>query len=324
MDRGRSTLLVVAALAILAAAPARAAQLDVRRVTIHYRAHGGARRSAQVLVPAWWRRSDGPLPLVISPHGRGLGGRENAALWDELPAAGPFAVVSPDGQGRRLGSYSWGYPGQIADLARMPDVVERTLPWLRIDRRRIYAVGGSMGGQEALLLAARYPRLLAGAAAFDAVADFALQYREFPHLRCNHACRRRWAGPLGSSLQRLARLEIGGTPRSAPRAFARRSPASYARRLAFSCVPIQLWWSSADRIVLDQRAQSGRLFRALRRLNPHAPVEAYVGGWAHSAEMSENAQLPYALARFGLLPEGYFPRPSGVRMLGGRENACGR
>ena len=42
-----------------------------------------------------------------------------------------------------------------------------------------------MGGQETLLLVARYPHLLAGAAAFDPVVDFALQYRDFPRLACS-------------------------------------------------------------------------------------------------------------------------------------------
>jgi pimeloyl-ACP methyl ester carboxylesterase len=52
----------------------------------------------------------------------------------------------------------------------MPKLVRGQLPWLRILRHRIYAFGGSMGGQETLLLVARHPRLLAGAAAFDHAA----------------------------------------------------------------------------------------------------------------------------------------------------------
>ena len=40
-----------------------------------------------------------------------------------------------------------------------------------VDPHRIYAFGGSMGGQETLLLVALHPRLLAGAAAFDPATD---------------------------------------------------------------------------------------------------------------------------------------------------------
>ncbi len=288
---------VVAALA-LAHAPAQ-----VQVWTITYRAHNGAARNAYVALPAWYSPiDDPPLPLIISPHGRGVGGHTNVRVWGTLPATTPFAVVSPDGQGRRLERYSWGSPGQVDDLARMPQILRRAMPWLVIDPQQIFAVGGSMGGQETLLLAARHPGLLAGAAVFDAVTDFALQYRRFPQLLCSDPCRRRWNGPFGRSLQVLAREEVGGSPQRAPLAWAERSPITYARRLADSCVPLQLWWSVRDRIVRDQESQSGRLFREIRRDNPTAPVSAFVGSWPHSAEMRASARLPYALANFGLLP----------------------
>ncbi len=153
----------------------------VRIWRIAYRSHNGVRRSAFVAFPSSYRPGHAPpIPLVISPHGRGVSGRENLKLWGQLPAVGGFGVVSPDGQGRLLSNYSWGSAGQIDDLARMPQIVKLTLPWVHVDSHRVYAVGGSMGGQEALLLVARHPRLLAGAAAFDPVVDFSLQYREFP------------------------------------------------------------------------------------------------------------------------------------------------
>ena len=82
---------------------------------------------------------------------------DNAERWGDLPALGSFAVVNPEGQGRLFARFSWGYPGQIADLARMPQIVRRAVPWLRIDTSRIYAFGASMGGQESLLLRERRP-----------------------------------------------------------------------------------------------------------------------------------------------------------------------
>jgi dipeptidyl aminopeptidase/acylaminoacyl peptidase len=274
-----------------------------RMLEIHYRAHDGARRKAFVLLPASYRpRHDPPIPLIISPHGRGVGARANVLLWGSLPARGTFAVISPDGEGRRLPRYSWGSSGQIDDLAKMPKIVHRTLPWVHVDRKRIYAFGGSMGGQETLLLLARHPHLLAGVAAFDSVTNFALQYRSFPRVPCNRSCEHLWNGPIGRSLQSLAREEIGGSPASRPLAYAERSPVTYARRIASSCVPLQLWWSVKDRIVLDQARQSGALFRRLGRLNPHAPLFAFVGSWRHSAEMRSTSRLPAALGAFGLLP----------------------
>ena len=57
-----------------------------------------------------------------------------------------------------------------------------------------------MGGQETLLLVARHPGMLAGAAAFDADANLARRYRDFPLLR------------YGRFLQWAVRREVGGTP----------------------------------------------------------------------------------------------------------------
>ena len=156
----------------------------MRTIQIRYRAHDGVARNAYVLLPAsYTAKHDPPIPLVISPHGRGVSGRANARLWGNLPARGGFAVVSPSGEGRKLARYSWGSLGQVDDLARMPAILHFALPWVHVDHRRVYAIGGSMGGQETLLLVARHPRLLAGAAVFDAVTDLAMQYRKWPSLR---------------------------------------------------------------------------------------------------------------------------------------------
>lgn len=278
------------------------AEPSIRVWKIHYRAHNGVRRAAYVVLPADYGPGNArPIPLVISPHGRGLTGRHNYPIWGRLPAEGGFAVVSPDGHGRRLARYSWGWRGQVDDLARMPEILRRTLPWVRIDRNRVYAFGGSMGGQEVLLLAARYPEVVAGVAAFDAVTNFARQYRAFPRLGCARTCRAVWNGPMGLGLQRLARYEVGGSPVTKPAEYTARSPVGYLRSLAFSCVPIQMWWSVADRVVVDQDHQSARLFWNIRGLNPIAPVQAFVGFWIHTAEMRAQSQLPRALAAFGLL-----------------------
>src|SRR5262249_7154168 len=96
--------------------------------------------------------------------------------------------------------------------------------------------------------------------------------------------------------------EIGGPPWRDPRAYDARSPLDWARRIAFSHVPLQLWWSRRDRIVVDQRSQSGALYREIERLNPPAPVREFVGFWQHTAEMRAVRRLPFALGLFGLLP----------------------
>ena len=124
----------------------------VKQWGFRYRAHNGISRWAIVVLPSRYGPSNSTprLPLVISPHGRGVRARTNARLWGDLPASGDFAVICPGGMGRRLPLHSWGFRGQINDLARMPLILGRARPWVRIDTSRIYAVGGSMGGQETL------------------------------------------------------------------------------------------------------------------------------------------------------------------------------
>jgi hypothetical protein len=302
--RRRGLCLLALALALVAAGGAHGdgwEQRHVRVVTVYYTTHDGHRRAAYVVLPEWYGPGNNPpLPLIISPHGRGVSAEENVDRWGDLPAVGPFAVINPEGQGRKFARFSWGYSGQIDDLARMPSIARRGIPWLRIEPGQIYAFGTSMGGQETLLLVARHPHLLAGAAAFDPVTDMAKRYRDFGRLRCNRICVRKWGQPIGAGLRRIARQEIGGTPGSDPRAYARRSPITYARKIAASGVPLQLWWSRNDHVV---RAgdQSLPLARKLRRLNPTAPLHTVVGTWAHSDDMRPYFMLIPALKKFELV-----------------------
>ena len=70
---------------------------------------------------------------------------------------------------------------------------------------------------------------------------------------------------------------------------------TYVKQLAMNGVPLDIWWSRNDKIVVDQNMESGRLYRAIMALNPKAPVEQFVGNWAHSHEMNPLARLPLAL-----------------------------
>jgi pimeloyl-ACP methyl ester carboxylesterase len=298
----RGLLVLIAALILVPAASAQFAPEQPYGSTearlIHYIAHDGVRRTAWLLLPIDTRRH--PVPLVISPHGRGVGAGENALIWGDLPGEGDFAVINPAGEGRRLHWFSWGAPGQIADLARMPRIAAAN--GVDVDRRRIYAFGGSMGGMETLLLAARDPHLLAGAAAFDPATDMRRRYFDFAELRGGH------------TLQALARDELGGTPAQDPSAYADRSPDHYARQLAFSHVPLQIYWSTRDRVIADQYSEAGALCNEIKRINPYAPLWEFTGEWAHTAEMRSNRRLPRALARFGLLPWSDVPKlPESVR-----------
>jgi len=284
--------LVLLGLVLATLTPASASAVSIYRslpntnmLLIHYRAHDGVMRRAWILVPVHPRRKT--IPLVISPHGRGTSARANADLWGDLPGLGDFAVINPAGEGRRLALYSWGDPGQISDLARMPEIAKEHGVPVAFDR--VYAIGGSMGGQETLLLLALHPRLLAGAVAFDPDTDMARRYWDFAKL------------PGGRALQKLAREEIGGTPLTDPRAYAVRSPDTYARQIALSKVPLQLWWSSRDRVISDQVDETAALAEQILGWNPRAPLTVFHGEWRHTAEMKWSTRLPQALVRLHLL-----------------------
>jgi pimeloyl-ACP methyl ester carboxylesterase len=175
----------------------------------------------------------------------------------------------------------------------MPEVAEAA--GVRVDRRRIYAVGGSMGGQETLLLLAEHPHLLAGAVAFDPATDMRRRYYDFATLK------------YGRLLQWLARQEIGGTPAHDPLAYELRSPDHYIEQIANSGVPLQLYWSPRDRVIVDQRLETRTLAIDVRRDDPDAQLWDFSGDWEHTAEMQADRRLPRALARFGLLPWGDAP-----------------
>jgi pimeloyl-ACP methyl ester carboxylesterase len=250
-----------------------------------------------VLLPASYDGS--PIPLVISPHGRGLHGSQNARLWGDLPGRLGFAVVNPDGAGEHLsGRFSWGAPGQIDDLARMPELVEQALPDVHVDHNRIYAVGGSMGGQETLLLIARYPHLLAGAVAVDPAVDFSLQYENFHEFTCDETCRAGWGGFIGDKLQSFARREVGGSPQDDPAAYAERSPITYTQQIADSNVRLALWWSRTDKVIRHSQLQSGLLADEVR--SDGGTLREVVGEWRHTHPLRYDRGLPEMLAEIGI------------------------
>ena len=112
--------------------------------------------------------------------------------------------------GRKLQLKSCAFKGQIEALAeKMPEFAVDALPWLRIDRERIYALGSSMGGHETLMLVARHSELLAGAVAMDSVADLHRRYHQLPDVLCDKACLKHWGEPYGRVLQNAMRAEVG-------------------------------------------------------------------------------------------------------------------
>ncbi len=149
----------------------------------------------------------------------------------------------------------------------------------------------------------------------DSVTDLSSRYYQLPDTACDTTCLKHWGKPYGLVLQAAMREEVGGTPLQSPKAYEARSPVAFARTIALSGVPLQIWWSTQDKIVTDQKHQSGTLFHVLRQLNPDAPISAYIGRWPHSKEMKAHNLLPITLKRLGLLPQSVKQLPKSVRYV---------
>src|SRR5262249_36591402 len=75
--------------------------------------------------------------------------------------------------------------------------------------------------------------------------------------------------------------------------YRRRSPTTFARTIAFSGVPLQIWWNPHEDVVVHQgTTQSGAFVRLLRRLNPKAPVEPVVHDRPHGDVFRSTTSLP--------------------------------
>jgi pimeloyl-ACP methyl ester carboxylesterase len=279
-----SVVAAVLVSAVHASAPlgSRVETAQTRLVTLSFRGPGGHRDVVVVAMPAWYGPQRHPaLPLVISPHGRGGTALGNARRWGDLPGRLRLIVLNAGVSGRRLQRDSWAWPPEVDELARLPRIVRRRLPYIRFDPRRVYAAGDSMGGQESLMLVARHPRLLAAVAAADPVTNFLERQSQF----------RDSINSRGEP--RRARIEVGASPRRAPWLYLRRSPSAHAAAIAFSGVPVRLWWSRDDRVVIGQpKTQAGELFRLVKRLNPRAPISERVTDDRHGWIFWSDHRLP--------------------------------
>jgi pimeloyl-ACP methyl ester carboxylesterase len=285
MLRCAAPLLIIVAAAVVTPAAGTAgaasrATLSAPNQTyiVPYLAWNGQPRDCVVLLPRDYAGGTQKLPCIVTAHARGATPLQTSRLWQDLPTAQRFMVVCAGSAGRVDPISSWSCPGQIADLMELPGLIAAAMPWLRIDMNRLYVAGVSMGGAEALSVAARYPDRVAAAASFDGVADLAAYYRALP-------------ATVRVKQQRALRREVGGPPRTARFRYALRSPLSFAATLATSGVPLGVWWSTRDLSVRYQATQqTGRLCKAIRALRPDAPLVEAQTTFAHGFALRDDPQ----------------------------------
>jgi poly(3-hydroxybutyrate) depolymerase len=126
----------------------------------------GERRTYYVLAPA----EAEPRPFVLLLHGTGGTGRELVERWSALGEEPRPILAAPSS----LDTIGWRIPRDGTDLFR--DVVEAVAASRPVDRRRIYLVGYSAGGDAALFSSLAQSRYFAASAVLAA----ALRPRQYP------------------------------------------------------------------------------------------------------------------------------------------------
>lgn len=277
-------LVVVAALVVLLAVPATglaaervadpSAQPDVAPLTIRreigdavilrswYTAWNGRRRALVIAYPR--HAPAGGVPLLVTNHPAGL----SLACTDRrslLAARGGYALACLSGQGVATRSFSYGSAGQIADLARAPQLIASRVPDVRVDPARVYLAGSSMGGTEALLVALRYPQAYDRVVALSPITDLGLRWRSLPPNR-----------------RPLLEAECGGTPLQQPLCYAVRSPAALVPTAAALPSQLQLWYSPVDPVSGEPR-QAPAFAAALAARSLPGGFVVRTGAWTHGA-----------------------------------------
>lgn len=282
-----------------ALATLRASRVERFRVSA-FRAWDGRPERVVLLWPAA-AAAGVRLPVIVVAHARGGTGPVACAPWRSYAAEADVVVICPDGRGRSIPRYSWGWRGQVDDLARMPRIAAR-LSGGRADPQEAYITGFSMGGQETLLAVAAHPYEFRAALALDPATDMVQRYAD---IVAHH-------DPTVDAMKR----EYGGTPATAPLAYSARSPLDQAAALARSTTRIAIWGSRTDqRIHAAARTQVAPLAARLSKLRRHATVEIRIGAWSHGALYF--TRLDAVLAFFGLGGRPVPPVPASCLRLAG-------
>ncbi len=239
----------------------------------------GTRQTANIYSPAPLGR---PLPVVLAPHPitwtaeqdyhEGYPGytRGYHAGYYNLADRYGVIIVMPHGHHRREENCSLASPEQIDDMIYLLDVLPEH--GYLIDPGRVYACGLSMGGQEALVVAGRYPDRVAAGVAFNPIVDLAAWQEDLANTDIE-AIRE-----FGTA-RRIAN-EVGGLPEHVPELYAERSATAYVEGLAR--VPILIFWTPDDLIVPRQVTHhSYLLYQKVKERSTAAPIAEYNHTQAH-------------------------------------------
>jgi predicted peptidase len=142
-------------------------------VAREYQSSTGQKLSYRLFVPRPAKRYE-ELPLILYLHGKGGAGTDNHKQISGGNALGPHLWIEPDVQERHPAfvlapqipeSSTWHTTSDKPSpyVAALLELLDELRSELRIDARRVYVVGQSLGGYGAWDFIARYPGVFAAA-----------------------------------------------------------------------------------------------------------------------------------------------------------------
>jgi pimeloyl-ACP methyl ester carboxylesterase len=216
------------------------------------------------------------LPLLLGPHPITWTASEDYHIGFEgftreyhrgyygLADKYQLVLAMPHGHEHREDLCSLAGPGQLADMVSLIDTLGDH--GYLIDPKRVYACGLSMGAQEALVLAGKFPDRITAVVAFNPIVDLAAWHEELAASEV----------PEIKEYDTAARIanEVGGTPGEVPEAYAERSATNYIEGI--SRVPTLVFWSDKELIIPRQMTHhTYLLYQRVKALNPNSPFAEY-------------------------------------------------
>lgn len=187
--------------------------------------------------PSLYERPEtaGPVPLVVGLHTWSFDRFNQRELYLPLCRKYGFALLLPEFRGPNLDTNPRCTDACGSTKARQDviDAVEAVSADGKIDRRNIFLLGCSGGGQMALLAAETAPELFRAVEVWCPVSDLVLWHRYLAETHQHY----------------IRHLEActGGTPETRPEEYTERSPAVYPERLR--TLPVSIHHGRHDEVV---------------------------------------------------------------------------
>lgn len=243
--------------------------------TIEFRSPAdGCQMKADIYSPS--NERDHALPLVLAPHPItwtaeqdyhvGLDGLFRGYHRGYYGLADKHGVIIalPHGHHHKEELVSVAGPEQIDDLIYLLSGLSEF--GYRVNPKQVYACGLSMGGQEALVLAGKYPERMTAVFAFNPIVDLAAWHEELATSEIAEIREYDTASRIAN--------EVGGIPSEVPELYAERSATNFVAGCAR--VPTMIYWSEQDLIVPRQITHHTiPLYNAVKELDINSPMAEY-------------------------------------------------